>query len=111
MGIKIITLTEDEWIDQFKPIPNDGIKEGCEWDLGDGPCLWETYGDDIKEVLRRSNDKKWEGRLWTIHDQNYITLGYHIVNRLGYVFTKEKADSSVKYNITMEVWDESEDTM
>mgnify|MGYP003152611314 CR=1 FL=1 len=104
MGIKTITLTEDEWTDQFKPIPNDGIKEGLNngYGFGAGPCLWETHGDDIKEVHRRKDDEKWEGRLWTIHDDYEISEGYHYVNRLGYVFTEGKADSSTEYNIIVE---------
>ena len=98
---KQINMTDDKWIDEFKPIPRDGIKEGLisGYDCGDGPCLWETYGKDIDEVCRRMDQTEWEGRLWTVFDDLSIGEGFHIVNRLGYIFTEKPADPKALYYI------------
>ena len=49
--MKVITLTEDEWIDQFKPIPNAGIKEGLDsgWDL----VMGLVYGRHTVMTLKK----------------------------------------------------------
>ena len=109
--IKQIDMTDDKWIDKFKPIPRDGIKEGLisGYDCGDGPCLWETYGKDIDEVLRRMDQPEWEGRLWTVHDDTAISDGFHIVNRLGYIFTEKPADPNAHYYIFDDMEDEEDE--
>lgn len=50
--------------------------------------LFETYGDDLKIVKNTNNNL-----VWTIIDglkgKLYLTAGYHIVNRIGYLITKK----------------------
>ena len=95
--IKQIDMTDDKWIDEFKPIPHAQSDSG--YDCGDGPCLWETYGSDIEEVIRRSDMPEWKGRLWTVFDDGSIGEGYHFVNRLGYIFTEKPAAPKTHYYI------------
>jgi len=105
--IKQIDMTDDKWIDEFKPIPHAQSDSG--YDCGDGPCLWETYGSDIEEVMRRSDMPKWKDRLWTVFDDGSIGEGYHYVNRLGYLFTEKAAEPNTTYNIFVEEYEEEKE--
>ena len=56
--------------------------------------MLETYGDDIKLVLKIN--KKTPLRVWTMVDGDngmYLIQGYHLVNRIYYVITNEHAQS------------------
>lgn len=56
--------------------------------------MLETYGDDLKLVLKIN--KKTPMRVWTMVDGDdgmYLLQGYHLVNRIYYVITNEKAKS------------------
>lgn len=56
--------------------------------------MLETYGADLKKVLEIS--KKHPKRVWTMIDGDegmYLVQGYHLVNRIYYVITKEEAKS------------------
>lgn len=97
-----VEMNLDDWAAEFKPIPDDGVKEGKEIgvDIGWGNVFWETFGHDIVEVLRRTKMAEWEGRLWTLMDDLYtITEGYHLVNRYAYIFTEKPALPDRCYNI------------
>lgn len=82
-----IELSEDQFNDQYRPLPNP-INPRAPWDIGDAQgCLIETYGpewDFIKSFDRR--------RVWTIIDNNdgetFIVSGLRWVNRLGYLITE-----------------------
>lgn len=95
-----ITLTEDEWIDKFKPIKNH-LNPGRGYD----DCLFETYKEDLKFV--QDTWKKTPNRIWTLLDSGTITSGYHYVNRMGYFICQEDANGAINYEVNS---DDDEDT-
>ena len=53
----------------------------------DGSILWETYGEDLEQVIRTPPH-----RIWTVMDCDgrlIITAGYHLVNRMNYIITSK----------------------
>ena len=104
MKTKELKVKDDDWIKEYRPIAEDGIAEGLDsgYDCGDGPCMWETYGNDIVEINRRLTDPVWEGRIWTVYDDWSISEGYHFVNRYGYICTEKPAKKGVHYYISDE---------
>ena len=51
----------------------------------------ETFGEDIKKVLEIN--KNTPKRVWTALDGEagiYFSAGYHLVNRIYYIITKEE---------------------
>lgn len=84
------TITEDEWIEQYKPTLNkfhmDPDREWNGW-------LYETYG--VEETHVRQVAQVNEAFVWTIIDGDgglSITSGFHYVNRFGYIITEKPAD-------------------
>lgn len=69
----------DVWYEKFQPIcDNEG-----------SPILYETYGEDLKYITKMSDTNN----IWTILDCDgklYLSPGYHIVNRLNYIVTKNE---------------------
>lgn len=79
----------DRWVDTFKPTPNPRCASGtC-----DG-CMFETFGSDlehVKDVLAKD-----PSRVWTLIEGDngewYISQGFHLVNRVGYLVTEKPFD-------------------
>jgi hypothetical protein len=67
-----------EWWDQYKPISNHIVNNGC---------LFETYGAELEFV--KAQDSK---HIWTLVEGDsgdlYIENGFHYVNRLNYLITE-----------------------
>ena len=95
----LIQLTEDEWFEQFKPIPNH-LDENASFNDGEQGYMFETYGDEVEFV--KSQDSN---RIWTYSDGDdggtYISDGYHVVNRIGYFVTAVPYDDSQYYQIQL----------
>jgi hypothetical protein len=95
----LIQLTEDEWFEQFKPIPNH-LDENASFNDGEQGYMFETYGDELEFV--KSQDSN---RIWTYSDGDdggtYISDGYHVVNRIGYFVTTVPYDDSQYYQIQL----------
>ena len=95
----LIQLTEDEWFEQFKPIPNH-LDENASFNDGEQGYMFETYGDEVEFV--KSQDSN---RIWTYSDGDnggtYISDGYHVVNRIGYFVTTVPYDDSQYYQIQL----------
>jgi hypothetical protein len=95
----MITLTLDQWEQQFRPLPNHLSKDqGC--DFGNGSCLFETYGQD-HEYIRTLNQNR-SLCLWTLLEVDgklFISEGCHFVNRLGYLVTERPYNPSEQYEI------------
>ena len=79
----------------YKPIKNSLNPTGS----FDG-CMFETYGEEIKKVIAARLVRP--NHVWTILDGPGTSVifmaGMHVVNRLGYLITKdpwEKADMEV----------------
>ena len=94
----LIELTEEEWFDTFKPIPNH-IDDNASFQTEDGVgYMFETYDDELKFVQSQEPN-----RIWTYCDGDdsgtYIFQGMRIVNRIGYFITTVPFDGSKDYQI------------
>lgn len=101
---KILQLTDDQFYDKYTPIKNH-IDDNASFD----GCMFETYGEELEHVFKHS---KKGNKVWTIiegdgEEKNddgevsptmYIVSGFHIVNRIGFLITKEsyKVETEVK---------------
>ena len=65
-----------DWDRKYKPISVDGCAK-----------MFETYGEDLKEVVAADPNK-----VWTLVDgedgETVIVNGYHFVNRIVYYITE-----------------------
>ena len=94
----LIELTEEEWFDQFQPIPNH-IDDNASFQTEDGiGYMFETYDDELRFVQSQEPN-----RIWTYCDGDdngtYIFQGMRIVNRIGYFVTAVPFDGSKDYQI------------
>jgi len=93
----LIELTEEEWFDKFKPIPNH-IDDNASFNDGEQGYMFETYDKELAFV--KSQDPN---RIWTYCDGDntgtYIFQGMRIVNRIGYFVTAVPFDGSKDYQI------------
>ena len=91
---KQITMTDEEWEEQFRPIKNHLATHGA----GNG-CGFETYGEEI-EFVRQFADKN---RVWTVIEGDdgsaWICEGMRLVNRLWFFVTEEPYDPNTTYDI------------
>ena len=92
-------LTEDEWFNTYKPIPNH-LDENASFNDGENGYMFETYGEELEFVKAQDNN-----RIWTYSDGDdggtYISDGYHVVNRIGYFVTTVPYDDKQYYQITI----------
>lgn len=87
-------LTEDEFFEIYQPITNP-IDTGC----GFMGCMFETYGEALAHVQAQQ-----QNRIWTVVDGEnwqWIINGYHLVNRYGYLVTKEPWVDHVRTEILL----------
>jgi hypothetical protein len=93
----LIELTEEEWFDKFKPIPNH-IDDNASFNDGDNGYMFETYGEELDFVKSQEPN-----RIWTYCDGDdrgtYIFEGMRIVNRIGYFVTTVPFDANKAYQI------------
>lgn len=81
-------MTEDEWVEKFKPKVNH-IDQSHGWDFGSGCCLYETYSPEVDYVHQQAQIHPES--VWTLIEcdgNSYIIPGYHYVNRMGYFITE-----------------------
>lgn len=74
------TENSDLWFEKFKPIEN--TSQTALWEYDGKKYGFETYGEDLA-VVRKANPAK----IWTLiegDEGQYISAGYHLVNRMGY---------------------------
>jgi hypothetical protein len=94
---EFIELTEEEWFNTFKPIPNHlDPNASFQTDEGVG-YMFETYGDEV-EFLKSQEPN----RIWTYghgDSGSYIWSGWHFVNRIGYFITTVPFDATKDYQI------------
>ena len=93
----LIELTQEEWFDKFKPIPNH-IDDNASFSDGDNGYMFETYDEELAFVKSQEPN-----RIWTYCDGDdrgtYIFEGMRIVNRIGYFVTTVPFDDSKAYQI------------
>ena len=109
MSETFITLTEDEFDEQF-PLITNHLNPNASWAFGDGPgCLFETYGEEL-EFIRHQDPN----RVWTFVDgddgDQYVISRPHFVNRIGYLVSREPIpdNTSIEVHIPMDSDDEGE---
>ena len=93
----LIELTQEEWFDKFKPIPNH-IDDNASFSDGDNGYMFETYGEELDFVKSHQSN-----RIWTYCDNDFggtsIFQGMRIVNRIGYFVTIVPFDANKDYQI------------
>jgi hypothetical protein len=93
----LIELTQEEWFDKFKPIPNH-IDDNASFNDGDNGYMFETYGEELDFVKSHQSN-----RIWTYCDNDFggtsIFQGMRIVNRIGYFVTIVPFDANKDYQI------------
>jgi len=102
-----IQLTEAEFDEQYRAIPNH-LNPHAPWDQGDAQgCLFETYGEEYEFV--RSFDRN---RVWTIVDNNDGTMnilsGLRWINRLGYLITQNRRPAGATVEVSLETQPDDE---
>jgi hypothetical protein len=86
---------EDNWIEKYKPQQNhiDANASFNGW-------MYETYGSEVKYVFNLS---KKSNRVWTIiegdDDSLFYVSGFHYVNRLGFIVTKNEYEGHVEIQV------------
>lgn len=97
--IQLTTISEEEFLERYRPLPNT-LDDNASFDLGDGGCLYETYGEELEYVKRQPATHIWT----VIEGENSIVFanGFHRVNRLGYIITAEPWDNGVEIEVQLE---------
>jgi hypothetical protein len=108
-----VTLTWDEWVEQFKPIKNT-ITQYPEPDAE--YSSFETYGEEVEFVHSKVEDNL----VWTFADGDmcsYLSNGYHYINRINYYVCTVPYDPDKTYEIIVSTeqecacYSEDEDVM
>ena len=93
----LIELTEEEWFDTFKPIPNH-IDDNASFNDGEQGYMFETYGEELDFIKAQEPN-----RIWTYCDNDFggtsIFQGMRVVNRIGYFVTTVPFDANKDYQI------------
>jgi hypothetical protein len=93
----LIELTEEEWFDTFKPIPNY-LDDNASFNDGEQGYMFETYGEELDFIKAQEPN-----RIWTYCDNDFggtsIFQGMRIVNRIGYFVTAVPFDGNKDYQI------------
>lgn len=100
--------TDKTFYRKYHPEYNEVLKQGKkESELENmaplAGCLYETFGEEVAHVLG-VGEKNGFKTVWTVlHSDGrsnawYITAGFHLVNRIGYLITKEEwSDPNEEY--------------
>jgi len=104
--VKFVQISFDEWEKKFEPIENH-LSDNA----GLGGLLFETYGDEVlyavgvaNKVAEAGDNDKPTLHVWTYidgDDGTYIIDGYHYVNRIGYLITKNSPEQNVAYEVAV----------
>ncbi len=91
---KRVSLTWQEFEEQFKPIKNSFRKHSEDF-------MFETYGEELDFVRSAP-----ENCIWTHSQIDYgfvTTEGYHFVNRMGYYVTEVPFEPDTSYEVDLYV--------
>ena len=72
------TLDLSDWEQVFNAVPNH---------IDENEQFFETFGDELEFVKQQDPNKIWT--LVEQDDKQYLSQGYHLVNRLKYAVTEE----------------------
>lgn len=89
-------------VDLFDVYTPDESLKAYEYDAGEsGLGLFETYGRDLKTVLKVANQTP--RRVWTLVDgddgETVWLNGYWVVNRILYAITNEEGNPDETYTV------------
>ena len=98
MSETFIELTEDEFDDRYTLVSNH-LDPHASWAYCEGSgCLFNTYGPEL-EFVRQQDPHT----IWTLVDgdegNQYVLSGFHIVNRIGYLISKEVIPESTNIEV------------
>ncbi len=98
-----MTLSEEKFIELYRPLPNE-LNDNASFDFGDGGCLYETYGAELEHIKLQSKSFVWT----IIEGENSLVImnGVYLVNRLGYLITAEPWQDDIHIEIELEKGDE-----
>ena len=96
-----VTLTEDEFYEKYNPVKNH-LKLDAAFD----GQMFETYGEELQYIHDLNNiNGSFRRTIWTIIEAEgklYYNSGYHYVNRLGYLVTKEQVPENKEILVELE---------
>ena len=91
-------ITEEDFYEKYQPIINHIVRKQTDKSVADeditsySGCMYETYGPELEYIESLNNDPKKKNTVWTIvegdDDENHVIAGFHVVNRFGYLVTK-----------------------
>lgn len=113
----ILSITEEEFWEKYKPIKNH-LDNNASWN----GCMYETYGDEKQHCFELAQK---ENRVWTIIESDdieydpdeedpeeddddeetyepmcmYIISGFHYVNRMGFIITEHPYEEEMEIKI------------
>ena len=90
------TITEEHFDENFNPIENH-IDQNAGWN----GCMFETYGEELEFVKKQPNNTVWTIVTGDDDSMSYIS-GFHFVNRIGYLITKETVATDVEYDVPLD---------
>jgi len=83
---EVKTLTEEQFDEQFTLVENH-LDNNASW----GGAMFETFGEELDYVRMKAQKGN---NVWTIiegdDDSMFIVSGVHLVNRIGYLITREE---------------------
>jgi len=107
---EFIELNEDEFNEQY-PLVENHLNPNASWvymtenDADQRGCLFETYGAE-HEFVRQQNPRC----IWTLCDGDdggqFLSSGYHFVNRIGYLISKEPVPEGKYIQVPLPSWSE-----
>jgi hypothetical protein len=91
---KRVSLTWEEFEEQFKPIKNTISKYPDNF-------MFETYGEELEFVQKQNPNNIWtESQI----DYGFVTSeGYHFVNRMGYYITEVPWEDNTQYEVDLQL--------
>lgn len=103
------SLTEDQFDSMFTLVPNH-IRNDTGWCVDDKCCLYETYGEEVDYIASISDTNT----VWTyvVGDEGtYLLSGMYLVNRMGYLVSKERYTEDYEVKIDTTGCDEEPETL
>lgn len=110
MSKKLVTISIEDWTEQFKPVKNYISKFNGNEPAYDG-CMFETSGEE--EAYVKIINAEQPLKVWTVLDCDgslIVSQGYHHVNRFGYLITEKCAETDTEYLIQDDMNDVIQDS-
>ena len=96
------TLTEEEFMETYKPMKNQFHEQDCKEYVAFDGCMYETYGKELEYVMSMAKKK----RVWTIietddmlHYNTCFSTGMRFVNKFGYFVCEVPYTEHINVNI------------